>query len=232
MKRFNVTGLCIQKEHYMCDVTAKFERCKSLIDDGFYFAINYPRQHGKTTMQSLIRRTYEKKNDYFVISTSFEGIGDIPFESEAKLAPAILNVFAKSFRFTNRGLAKDLDKASKSITNFDNLSEWISDWIFELNKKVILIIDEIDKASNNQVFLNFLALLRDKYLAAKDQRDLTFHSVVLLGVHDVKSLKLKLRSDEERKLNSPWNIAENLNIEFTFTAEEIEPMIKTTTLPW
>ena len=83
----------------------------------------------------------------------------------------------------------------------------------------------MDKASNNQVFINFIAMLRDKYLFARDQKDMTFHSVVLLGVHDVKSLKLKLRPDEERKLNSPWNISEDLNVDFAFTEKEIEPMV-------
>jgi hypothetical protein len=32
-------------------------------------------------------------------------------------------------------------------------------------------------------------------------------NVILAGVHDVKSLKLKIRADEDHKYNSPWNIA-------------------------
>ncbi len=45
MKEFNVTGLCIPEKHYMCDVSAKFARCKTLIEKGKYFAINFPRQY-------------------------------------------------------------------------------------------------------------------------------------------------------------------------------------------
>jgi Predicted AAA-ATPase len=225
MKRFNTTGLCIPEEHYMCDVSAKFARCKYLVEEGYYYAINFPRQYGKTTMQYLLSQEFDKKADYLVISTSFEGIGDLPFESEKKLAPAILNVFAKSFRITNRPLAKFLKESSKDIHNFDDLSEFISNWLYDLKKKVVLIIDEVDKASNNQVFISFIAMLRDKYLQAKNHRDITFHSVILLGVHDVKSLKLKLRPNEASKLNSPWNIAKNLEINFSFSIQEIEPMI-------
>ena len=61
--------------------------------------------------------------------------------------------------------------------------------------KIVLIIDEVDKSSNNQLFIHFLAMLRNKYL----ESDLfkTFHAVVLAGVHDVRTLKLKIRSDEE-----------------------------------
>ena len=52
----------------------------------------------------------------------------------------------------------------------------------------ILLIDEVDKASNNELFLSFLGLLRDKFLLAVDELDYTFHSVILVGVHDIKNL--------------------------------------------
>ena len=65
-------------------------------------------------------------------------------------------------------------------------------------------IDEVDSASNNQVFIEFLAQLRSYYL----KRDKTpiFHSVILAGVYDIKNLKLKLRPDSEHQYNSPWNV--------------------------
>ena len=225
MKRFNVTGLCIPEEHYMCDVTAKFERCKYLVEEGFYYAINFPRQYGKTTMKYLVTSHFDKDDDYIAISSSFEGIGDLPFQSEEKLAPMVLDVFASSLKFTHPEISSYLSRSSKKITNFKKLSEFIEKWVFETNKKIIIFIDEIDKASNNQVFISFIAMLRDKYLLAKEKKTRTFYSVVLLGVHDVKSLKLKLRLNEEAKLNSPWNISEDLNIEFSFSKKEIEPML-------
>ncbi|MEA2012310.1 MAG: AAA family ATPase [Verrucomicrobiota bacterium] len=225
MKRFNVTGTCLPDKHYMCDVSAKFARCKELIEDGDYYAINFPRQHGKTTMKALLGKEFRKYDDYLVISTSFEGIGDTPFESEKSLAQSFLLVMAKSFRFHNKELAQILKASSEKIHSFDELSEFLSEWIASLNKKVVLLIDEVDKASNNQVFISLLAMLRDKYLEAKEEMDITFHSVVLIGVHDIKSLKLKLRPEEEKKLNSPWNIAVDLDIDFTFSAKEIEKMI-------
>ncbi len=227
MKEFNTTGLCIPEKHYMCDVSKKFERCKLLVNKGKYFAINFPRQHGKTTMQYLLTQEFEKYEDeYLVISTSFEGIGDLPFRSEEALAPAVLEVFAKGLYFDNPEIAEYLENSAKKIEDFKGLSRFITKWLKSIGKKVILIIDEIDKASNNQVFISFIAMLRDKYLLANSKKDITFHSVILLGVHDVKSLKLKLRPEDEKKLNSPWNISENLNIEFTFSIKEIELMLK------
>ena len=85
------------------------------------------------------------------------------------------------------------------------------------------MIDEVDKSSNNQLFISFLAMLRNKYLSRSIVK--TFHSVVLAGVHDVKSLKLKLRPDEEQKYNSPWNIAAEYKVDMNLQPHEIKPML-------
>ncbi|MCQ2234995.1 MAG: hypothetical protein MJZ24_09685 [Paludibacteraceae bacterium] len=53
-------------------------------------------------------------------------------------------------------------------------------------------------------------MLRNKYLDRNmNGMDSTFHSVILAWVYDVKNLKLKIRSDEKRKYNSPWNVCAN-----------------------
>lgn len=83
------------------------------------------------------------------------------------------------------------------------------------------MIDEVDKSSNNQLFLSFLGMIRNKYLLRNQGKDYTFHSVILAGVHDVKSLKLKLRPEDEHKYNSPWNIASDFDVDMSFSVEEI-----------
>ena len=100
--------------------------------------------------------------------------------------------------------------------------EGIGDIVFN-DKKVVLMIDEVDKSSNNQLFISFLAMLRNKYLERSSFK--TFHSVVLAGVHDVKSLKLKIRPDEEGKFNSPWNIAAEFTVDMNLQVSEIKPML-------
>jgi len=49
-------------------------------------------------------------------------------------------------------------------------------------------------------------MFRDKYLRANDGDDYTFHSIILAGVHDVKTLNLKISGDSSGKLNGSWNI--------------------------
>ena len=103
------------------------------------------------------------------------------------------------------------------------LFEQLSDICAAADKKIVLMIDEVDSASNNQVFLDFLAQLRAQYI----ERDIqpTFQSVILAGVYDIKNLRRKIRPDEVHKYNSPWNIAADFKIDMSFSKEEIAGML-------
>ena len=137
----------------------------------------------------------------------------------------IIEVIAEKIEFHNKTFANKIYKQIAHINSLKKLSTFITNFYKEINKKVVLIIDEVDKSSNNQLFLSFLGMLRDKYLLRIEGADYTFHSVILAGVHDVKTIKLKLRDDEEAKLNSPWNIAVDFDIDLSFKPTEIVTML-------
>lgn len=86
------------------------------------------------------------------------------------------------------------------------------------------MIDEVDSASNNQVFLDFLGQLRGYYLQ-RNKRP-TFQSVILAGVHDIRNLRQKIRSDAEHKHNSPWNIASSFDVDMRFSPSDIAGMLE------
>ncbi len=86
------------------------------------------------------------------------------------------------------------------------------------------MIDEVDQACNNQIFLDFLAILRSMYLRRRYIR--TFQSVILTGVYDIKNLKIKIRPQEQHKYNSPWNITEDFKVDLSFSAEDIAGMLQ------
>ena len=48
-KRFNTTGVCVPRKHYMVNIENKLNEIIELIDNECYFTINRPRQYGKTT---------------------------------------------------------------------------------------------------------------------------------------------------------------------------------------
>jgi hypothetical protein len=93
------------------------------------------------------------------------------------------------------------------------------------------MIDEVDKTSSNQVFLNFLGMLRNKFLLRNDGLDTAFQSVILAGVYDIKNLKRKITGEEilsntgEKKYNSPWNIAAEFLVDMSFNPAEISTML-------
>ena len=223
MKEFNTTGLCNPKKHYMVDISNKLDDIKKLVKKEKYFVINRPRQYGKTT--TLLALENNLKDKYLVISISFEGIGNVVFSTEREFCRKFIELIEINLEYYNPILNKKLLDLSKNVDDFVSLSRTISSFIKEIDKEVILIIDEVDKSSDNQIFLDFLGMLRNKYLDREKGRGVTFKSVILAGVYDIKNLKLKLRPDEERKYNSPWNIAVPFNVDMSLHKEGIENML-------
>ncbi len=222
-KIFNITGLCVKNKHYMVDTSAKINKIVTMVERGDYFTINRPRQFGKTTTLNLLKDRIALRG-YLVIKTSFEGVGDDLFRSEEEFCRGIFSVFSDSIKFTDKDIAKLL-LTYDNLNNFRELSNAITDFIMETGKQVVLLIDEVDKSSNSKIFLQFLGLLRNKYLAASSNEDVTFQSVILAGLHDVRTLKLAIRDDSETQFNSPWNISAKFDIDMSFSAREIESML-------
>jgi hypothetical protein len=225
-KEFNVTGSCNPQKHYMADISHKFDEVMKLIEKGKYFTINRPRQYGKTTMLNMLAQHLWKQPDKYILARlSFEGLDDCNFESSERFCPEFVKRFIKSLKQFYPEIAKTAEEFSKKVSNMDSLSEFITQFVTQNKLDVVMLIDEVDKSSNNQLFLSFIGMLRNKYLDNEAGADETFQSVVLAGVHDVKSLKLKIREGDETKLNSPWNIAADFNVDMSFNPAEIKTML-------
>ena len=226
MKTFNTTGVCLPQKHYMVNIDGKLQSIMKMISAGKYFTINRARQYGKTTtLQSLEKVLLD--NDYSCIRISFEGLGDKSFSSAAFFCQEFLEQVYAALH------PHDADYASswlnKSVDDFAPLNRHISSLCEK--RKVILIIDEVDKASNNSIFLHFLGMLRNQYL--EREKKAAFHSVILAGVYDIRNVKIKLINeglhtkpgDPERLLNSPWNIASDFDVDMSFNPIEISTML-------
>lgn len=178
-KESNVTGACFSDQHYMADTSAKFKAITRLVEQGKYFTINRPRQYGKTTMLFALANALKQTGEYVVFRTSFEGVGDTVFESESTLAPMFFRRLAQYMQNHDKNLAAYIQAASLHLDGMGTLSQAITDLVIYSGKKVVVFIDEVDKSSNNQLFISFLGMLRDKYLERFEAP--TFHSVVLTG---------------------------------------------------
>ncbi|HMQ45883.1 MAG TPA: AAA-like domain-containing protein [Saprospiraceae bacterium] len=224
-KTFNITGKCIPARHYMMDMSGKLQAVFQMVEQGDYFTINRPRQYGKTTMLFHLYDYLNRNAGFMAFNLSFEGIGDEIFLQESVFAPHFLKLLADEARFlkdqATEQFVRNLIPGTQSMAK---LRDAISAIAAHLPQHLVLLIDEVDKSSNNQLFLSFLGMLRDKFL--NRDREGTFHAVVLAGVHDVRSLKLKLRPEETAKYNSPWNIAADFKVEMSFRPHEIAPMLE------
>ena len=223
-KKFNITGSCNPERHYMVDLETRFKTVEKLIDNGEYFTINRARQYGKTTMLNKI--WHRMSDDYLVVPLSFEGWGDESFVSPLAFATTFKRQMTRNLVSLHQ--KDDLVKIWNdcNLSSLDDLSLAITAFCRACKNPVVVTIDEVDKSSDNQLFLNFIGMLRNKYLERdREGMNYTFHSVILAGVYDIKNLKLKLRPDEEKKYNSPWNIAADFNVDMTFHPEEIAQML-------
>ena len=220
---FNITGCCNPQEHYMVNLDSRLAQIKKMVDRGQYFCINRGRQYGKTTLLDALQSYLQ--NDYTVISMDFQAqMSAATFENERTFSKAFIDAFIETAMFSDETALMEIAKNElTAITNLVELFRKLS-VVCKLNdKKIVLMIDEVDSASNNQVFLDFLAQLRGYYLI-RNKRP-TFQSVILAGVHDIRNLRQKIRPDAEHKHNSPWNIASNFDIDMSFSVSDIAGML-------
>lgn len=191
----------------MVDISERIDRIISeYIENAQYFTINRARQYGKTTTLYLLER--KLKENYIVLSLSFEA-ADEYFQSLSSLAEGLVLDIGDCLKEQNvrKEIVEEWYQPISEKFPLRSLGAKISSLCKACGRPVILMIDEVDKSSDNQIFLSFLGLLREKYLRMQQGKEQTFHSVILAGVYDIKTLKVKLHPEEESKYNSPWNIA-------------------------
>lgn len=229
-KKFNVTGLCLPKYHYMVDISDKLEEIKTYIDAGEYFTMNRARQYGKTTTLEALKERI--KDEYVVFSLSFEGLTSEIFADENTFCVRFLGLLYDTIEFgevrgISDGLKEELFQFSTDESgrvNFRSMTNIIIKICRESPCPVVLMIDEVDQASNNEIFAAFLGQLRDLYM--KRNKRQTFRSVILAGVRDIKSLKVKMRSENEHEKNSPWNIAAEFDVDMSLQKIGISGMLR------
>lgn len=229
---FNTTAVCRPNQHYMVDISDKLWQIKEMVDAGQYFTINRARQYGKTTTLRALKQYLQE--EYMVVSLDFQKLGANSFENENMFSITFARFFLNKLEREEIGGLEEM-KARMGEMRDCLRTERDSFLLFDLflllsgiceasDKPVVLLIDEVDTASNNQVFLDFLAQLRGYYIDRDEVP--TFQSVILAGVYDIKSLKAKIRSEDAHKTNSPWNIAADFNLDMSLPEAGIAGMLE------
>ena len=193
-KVFNTVGCCEPELNYMVDLTGRLTEIKGMVDAGLYFTMNRARQFGKTTIFTALAE-YLKK-DYETVYMDFQTMSSLAFESEQSFVAA----FSEELLDLAEDLPDDIEKKLASFawqtdgtSSLQTLFKVLKKWCAKAERKIVLIIDEVDAASNDQVFVDFLAQLRAYYL--RRRKFPAFQSVILAGVYDVRSVRRKIRPD-------------------------------------
>lgn len=226
-KIFNTSAVCRPEIHYMVDLSDRLEQIKKMVDRGDYFTINRARQYGKTTMLRALSSFLAE--DYVVVSLDFQMMSQSDFEKESSFSEAfarevleeIANIEEVSVEIITR--LQRLADGKEGKGRLAELFQCLNAWCGQSKKPIVMLIDEVDSAQNNQVFLDFLAQLRGAYIN-RDKRP-AFQSVILAGVYDVKNIKQRLRPDGEHRVNSPWNIAADFLLDMNFSVKDISGML-------
>src|SRR6056297_789270 len=220
-KFFNTAGPIIREDNYCIDPLERINKDEimSLIDNWRYFILHAPRQTGKTSsllaLQDYINREGHYKCLYVNIETAQTARSNV-----AKGMKAIISSldFASTITFDehffNQFLMDGVDKYGEN----DVLKRILSLWSINNQKKMILLIDEID-ALVGDTLISVLRQLRSGYA----ERPNAFpQSVILCGVRDVRDYRIF--SDKDQQIitgGSAFNVkAESLTVG-DFTQVEI-----------
>ena len=195
-KVFNTDGYCDPELHYMVDLSSRLNEIRSMVDAGQYFTVNRARQYGKTTILTALAAFLEE--EYEVISLDFQTISYADFASELNFVAAFSGELLENAAHIPAEVKAKLEQYAAGHPYRATLSalfRTLTEFCRQSDKKIVLLIDEIDTATNNQVFIDFLAQLRAYYL--KRRRMPVFQSVILAGVYDVRNISRKIRPEED-----------------------------------
>lgn len=160
-KVFNVTADCKPDVHYMVNIDTRLAEIKELIDAGKYFTINRARQYGKTTILRALSRYLQ--GEYYIALLDFQTFGDAKFKSKNAFSLSFARSFLRAMK-RNEALAcneseiifnslEERVNARQNDFELQELFEELSDICSAVDRKIVLIIDEVDSASNHQGLL-------------------------------------------------------------------------------
>lgn len=224
-KRFNITGVCNPRKHYMVDISEKLAQVLELVESEAYFSITCPRQYGKTSMLAALDKYLTAHPDYCPIRMSFAKLSEASFQNEANFCRDFLHKVAKDLPKDSEAKAF-IEKSNQQTLTLTALSDILQALFEQMPSQLVLLIDEVDASSNQAIFMTFLGILREHYLERAEEIGTAFHSVILAGVQNVRHLKNKIRPETTViRENSPWNIEADFTVDMSFLPHEIQTML-------
>ncbi len=214
---FNTTGPCNPEDHFMLPTEPRLPEVRELIEEKLYFVVHAPRQSGKTTCFQALARTLTAEGKYAALHASCER-GQVARSDIDRGVQAVLQVIVEETELLPEELRPEPIESFLSIGGESRLGAYLKRWCGRAKRPVVLFLDEIDSLVDDSL-ISVLRQIREGYSARPSRFP---HSVVLIGMRDVRDYRARIRPDSETMgTASPFNVkAESLTLE-SFTAEEV-----------
>lgn len=151
-KKFNVTGTCFPEMHYMADISQKLASTITLVESGAYFAINRPRQYGKTTTLYGLAAALREQG-YITFNMSFEGLGNSFFEDDRQFAQGFMRMLEHFSSVYAPNLEEWLAELAPKVTNLNLLDRAVTKLVNQTPQKIIGLFDRA--ILNGRLFAHF-----------------------------------------------------------------------------
>ncbi len=195
MRYFNTAGPTQSDIHYILPPLARWNlpEIESLIFQRKYFVLHAPRQTGKTSCMLALMDHLNQSGDYYCLYINVE-VGQAAREHVAEAMQLLANEIA-----SNALIYMDDDWPDQHVQHIVErhgqgaLGALLLGWCQQLDKPLVLLIDEID-ALVGDTLISVLRQLRAGY----SKRPAAFpQTVVLCGVRDVRDYRLRLGDGKE-----------------------------------
>ena len=193
-----------------------------LIDQQLYFVVHAPRQTGKTTSYRALATELSAAGRYAALHVSCENAqaagGDVALGIETVLRAIEIEAEVLPEAFRPPPVDDVLGVAATS-----QLQTHLTRWSERSPRPVALFLDEIDSVLDNTL-ISVLRQLRTGY-PSRPQR--FPHSIVLIGVRDVRDYRASVRGERSSLgTASPFNIKSDSLTMRDFTATEVAELYR------
>jgi hypothetical protein len=195
-KFFNTAGPVREENNYLLDPLKRINKDEimALIDNWRYFILHAPRQTGKTSSLLALRDYINNEGTYKCLYVNIE-TAQTARSDVARGMKAILSSLhmANQITFHEQFFEQFLRSGIELYGADDVFKQVLSLWSIENEKKIILLIDEID-ALVGDTLISVLRQLRAGYA----ERPASFpQSIILCGVRDVRDYRIFSDKDQQ-----------------------------------
>jgi type II secretory pathway predicted ATPase ExeA len=213
MRFFTTEGPVNCQDHYCLPPLARLdlEDVLALISQKKYFLLHAPRQTGKTTCLLALADTLNQAGQYHAVYANIEGAQAWRENVEQGMATVVTNIALGARDLVgDQGAMPLAQRVLSAAAPGSALEVFLSDWCQQLDKPLVLMLDEVD-ALVGDTLISLLRQLRAGYPKRPDQFP---QSVILCGVRDLRDYRIQSSSEKAAIAGgSAFNIkAESLHL--------------------